>query len=135
VDWSIQVQRIQASVDRYRNVTMYCDSTGIGEPVYESLCRAGLCVRPYPFTMQSKAALIDNLAILLEERALTLPRPEVFPELVEELEAFEFSVTDSGNVRTSAPYGMHDDCVISLALAAWPLARYRGGPIVMVGWA
>ena len=52
---------------------------------------------------------------------ITLPKPELWPDGIDELEAFEYSVTDLGNVRTSAPCGMHDDCVIALALAAWPL--------------
>ena len=59
--------------------------------------------------------------MMLEKREITLPTPELWPEGIEELDAFEFSVTDSGNVRTSAPSGMHDDCVIALALAAWEL--------------
>jgi len=39
--------------------------------------------------------------------------------LIDELEAFEYSVTENGNVRTGAPSGYHDDTVIALALAAW----------------
>ena len=38
---------------------------------------------------------------------------------IQELEAFTYSVTDSGNVRTGAPSGQNDDAVISLALSAW----------------
>jgi hypothetical protein len=38
---------------------------------------------------------------------------------IDELRAFEYSVTDNGSVRTGAPYGSHDDCVVALALAAW----------------
>jgi hypothetical protein len=75
--------------------------------------------RAYPFTQASKAALINNLTLMLERKEITLPRPELCPELVEELEAFEFSVTEAGNVRTGSPSGMHDDCVVALALAAW----------------
>ena len=52
---------------------------------------------------------------------IRLPKPELWPDGIDELEAFEYSVTDLDNVRTGAPYGMHDDCVIALALAAWPL--------------
>ena len=76
-------------------------------------------MEPYPFTQRSKAALVDNLAMLLEQNMIALPRPGLWPEGIDELEAFEYSVTDSGNVRTGAPGGMHDDCVIGLALAAW----------------
>ena len=57
--------------------------------------------------------------MMLEQDKITLPRPEVWPEGIAELEAFEYSVTDFGHVRSCAPAGLHDDCVIALALAAW----------------
>jgi hypothetical protein len=72
-------------------------------------------------TAQSKDALIKNLSINLGERKLVIPQREIFPELVNELEAFEYTVTESKHYRTGAPYGCHDDCVIALALAAWNL--------------
>lgn len=123
LDWSIQVARIQALTEKYRHAEITVDSTGAGEPIYETLKKAGCYVRPYGFTQKSKAALVDNLAIKLEKRELVLPRPELMPELVDELEAFEYSMTEQGNFRTGAPYGYHDDCVIALALAAWGLKR------------
>ncbi len=123
LDWSIQVARIQALTEKYHHAEITVDSTGAGEPIYETLKKAGCYVRPYGFTQKSKAALVDNLAIKLEKRELVLPRPELMPELVDELEAFEYSMTEHGNFRTGAPYGYHDDCVIALALAAWGLKR------------
>jgi hypothetical protein len=126
-DWAVQVQRIKATTDRFNRARMYCDSTGAGEPIYESLLQANCRVDPYPFTQASKAALINNLALLLEQRKIVLPRPELWPEGIDELESFEYAVTEQGNVRTGAPSGSHDDCVIALALAAWhyrPDARH-----------
>lgn len=123
LDWSIQVQRIKALTDRYNQAEMHIDSTGAGEPIYEALKKEGCHARAYPFTQKSKAALIDNLAIKLEKRELVLPRPRLMPELVDELEAFEYSATDTGKLSSGAPYGFHDDCVIALALAAWSLKR------------
>ena len=123
LDWSLQVNRIHTAGERYRRARILCDSTGVGEPIFESLRKAGCAVDPYPFTQKSKAALIDNLSLMLEQRKITLPRPELCPELIDELEAFEYSVTDTGSVRTSAPHGIHDDCVIALALAAWKARR------------
>ena len=64
---------------------------------------------------------MDNLSLLLEQRLLKLPKPALWPEGLDELEAFQYSVTDNGSVRTSAPSGSHDDCVMALALAAWHL--------------
>ncbi len=121
VDWSIQVPRILALTEKFNHAEMHVDSTGAGEPIYETLKKAGCRVRGYTFTQKSKSALIDNLAIKLEKRELVLPRPDLGPELIDELEAFEYSVSDHGNVRSGAPSGYHDDCVIALALAAWSL--------------
>ena len=145
VDWSVQVQRVRAAQERYRGALVLVDSSGAGEPVFENLRHAGCNVEGYPLTMRSKAALIDNLALLLEQRKLVLPKPELAPHLIDELEAFEFSVSEAGNVRSGAPGGMHDDCVIGLALAAWQvredafikprigIMRRRGGPIRWAG--
>ena len=121
LDWALQVARIRGAVLRFNKARVFVDSTGAGEPIYEVLCKERLNVEPYPFTAKSKSALIENLSLMLEQRRLVLPRPELAPELIDELESFEFSVTDQGNVRTGAPGGGHDDTVISLALAAWAI--------------
>ncbi len=131
LDWAIQVQRIVALTSKYNNARTLVDSTGAGEPVYESLCRAGCNAKPYPFTQRSKAALIDNLALLLEQRLITLPRAEVWPEGIDELEGFEYSVTEGGTVRSSAPGGTHDDCVAALGLAAWQLQPRDETPSIL----
>jgi len=119
VDWLFQINRIKTAADRYNGCNIYVDSTGKGEPVFESMVQAGCMVSPYTFTLKSKTALIDNLSIFLEQKKIVLPRPVLWPQGIDELEAFEYSVTDAGNVRSCAPYGGHDDCVIALALAAW----------------
>ena len=51
--------------------------------------------------------------------------------LLNELQAYESERLPSGAVRYSAPGGMHDDHVISLALAWRAVAR--GGPVVLFG--
>lgn len=135
IDWDTQIARVHAALDRYNNALVYVDSTGAGEPIYESMARAGCRARAYPFTARSKDALIQNLAILLEREQITLPRPELWPEGIDELEAFEYAVTDRGNVRTGAPAGCHDDCVMGLALAVWPLQMRLGLRTTgVIGW-
>jgi len=121
LDWAIQVGRIEAAAKRFNHATVFVDSTGAGEPIFESLRRAGVRCEAYPFTQKSKSALINSLAMLVEQKLVVLPKADLWPEGIEELEAFEYSVTDQGGVRTGAPSGEHDDCVIALALAAWPL--------------
>jgi len=119
LDWGIQVQRIRAATERYNDAWTMVDSTGAGEPIYEALCAEGVRAEGYAFTARSKNDLVNNLALRFEQREIVLPRYELCPTLVDEVEAFEFSVTDAGAIRTSAPGGMHDDHVASLGLAAW----------------
>ena len=119
IDWAQQIDRVRMACRRYNDALLLCDSTGVGEPIFESLLRAGCRARPYPFTSASKASLINNLALRFEEQRLTLPTPEAWPVGIDELEAYEYSVTDAGTTRSGAPSGQHDDCVISLALAVW----------------
>jgi len=119
IDWSLQVQRVRTTCERYNSAWLLVDSTGVGAPITEDLAEAGLRVEGYPFTQASKSALVSNLSMMLEKEQITLPRYEVAPDLIDELEAFEYSVTDAGAVKMTAPWGMHDDCVMSCALAAW----------------
>ncbi len=121
IDWNLQIGRIRSVAQAFRHDSVLVDSTGAGEPIYESLLHAGCHAQPYPFTQRSKSALVDALAMMFEQGQIVLPRPELWPEGIDELEAFEYSISDAGNVRSSAPAGMHDDCVMALALAAWYL--------------
>ncbi|MBK9386438.1 MAG: hypothetical protein IPN34_16625 [Planctomycetes bacterium] len=129
LDWALQVGRIRTALERYRNARVRVDSTGAGEPVFEALRREGVRAEPYPFTARSKAALIDHLALLLERREIVLPRPELWPDGIDELESFEYAVTETGHVKSSAPAGQHDDCVAALALAALHARPARSGRI------
>lgn len=119
ISWERQVARI-AEVARQYRCPVYLDSTGIGDPVHESIRRAGVSVRPYTLTNASKEALIDGLAIRLEHGGLRLLDNA---QQTAELLAYQYELTASRNVRMNAPEGMHDDCVIALALAAWGIQR------------
>ncbi len=123
IDWGQQVDRIRGAARRYNHASMLVDSTGVGEPIYEDLVRAGCNVQPYKLTASSKASLIDALALRFERRDIVIPRPAVWPEGVAELEAFEYSTTATGHVKTGAPSGTHDDTVIALALASWHMKK------------
>lgn len=131
LDWVVQVSRIKTALDRYNRARVAVDSTGKGEPVFEALVRAGCHADPYAFTARSKMDLVNYLALQLEQRRIKIPRPEVCPELVDELEAFEYEVTEAGNVKSGAPAGQHDDCVVALGLAAWEMKRPR--PMLLFG--
>jgi hypothetical protein len=117
--WTRQTEIIAATSVRFLQAPVNLDTTGLGDPIYEAL-RAKVMgpIRPYQFTNSSKEALIDNLAIQIEQGRLRLMD---IPEQTSELLAFEYEILPSRKVRMQAPEGMHDDCVIALALSAWGL--------------
>lgn len=136
ISWPLQKARIQAAV--LANATdagqpvVVLDSTGVGDPVFDDLAKAGLNVHGFKFTNPSKQQLVEALAIGLEQGQVWLPAE---PVLLNELEAFTFSVAPSGVVRYGAPEGVHDDTVMALGLAWWGLTTQarravpRRGPV------
>lgn len=121
IDYTFQKARILSVAQRYNNAKITIDSTSVGIPIKEDLERAGAYVDDYTFSNKSKKELIEKLSISLEQRAVRIPRIQT---LIEELEAFGYRLTDAGNIIYSAPDGLHDDCVYSLALAVWSLSPY-----------
>jgi hypothetical protein len=117
-DYGLIKQRITAKAKEFNNAEIVLDSTGVGDPVYDDLLRAGLNIIPFKFTNSSKIQLIENLVIAIQNKTISFPS---IPELVNELDIFEYSKTPGGAVKYSAPSGYHDDCVISLALACWDI--------------
>ena len=116
VSWKEQKIRIQALALKYNRALCIVDSTGLGDPIYEDLMNSGVSCEGYKFTNDTKCKLIENLAIAIEQRLITFPPDE---DLLDELRSYEYTITDQGRIKYSAPEGKHDDCVISLGLAVW----------------
>lgn len=118
ISWERQIERIKAVAGMYPGSKLLLDSTGIGDPIFEQLRKLGLRVEGYQLSNTSKEQLIDNLAMLIEQSRIHLLNDAVQSA---EMMAYQYELTPSRNVRMNAPAGMHDDTVIALALAAWPL--------------
>ena len=114
IDWALQVQRIAVILKRYNNAHAWVDSTGVGDPIFEALKRAGLRVSAYQLNAVSKKELIDNLVLKLDKREIKLLND---PTQKAELKAYAYELTSGGHLRTNAPEGQHDDHVIALALS------------------
>jgi hypothetical protein len=128
LDYNIQKSIIYNFAKHWGNAELIIDSTGVGEPIYDDLSRSGLIITSFKFSNTSKIKLIENLIITIQNRGITFP---IIPDLITELDLFEYNRTPSGNVRYSAPEGFHDDCVISLALAVWDLSnQYQGEKLI-----
>lgn len=120
IDYPLQKAKIQAQHFRFNKAPITMDSTGVGEPIYDDLNAMGLSPTGYHFTEQSRKDLLTNLQILLEQEIIKIPND---PILIDELRSFQYELTDSGKVKMAVPDSLHDDMVMSLALAVWDLPK------------
>lgn len=100
----------------------------MGTPLLETLMRDGLPVQAFTTTNASKAVIIDALNLAFEQSKIRILSDSM---LLAELQAYEMTRLPGGMLRYSAPEGMHDDCVMSLAMC-W--SGIEQG-IVMIGGA
>lgn len=136
VDWTVGIgldsegavcglERFQApwqeTIARIRRCTgaipALVDSTGVGDPVLEALQRdhgPGPVGRfaGFKFSASSKQQLMEGLAVAIQQQTVRYPKGPI----VSELESFEYEYGRAG-VRYRAAEGVHDDCVMALALA------------------
>lgn len=127
IDYQLQVGRLKALYDRYAPSQIVAERNAMGEPLVEQLQREGLPVEGFTTTNASKAQAIDGLALAIEKQELEILND---PDLVGELQGFEAHRLPSGTLRYQAPEGMHDDCVMALALAWHGMAM--AGPWVAI---
>lgn len=130
IDWELQEGRVAEIVESYRCVGGVIDRTGVGSRVFE-LIQGSLpwcTVEGYQFTHLTKATVINQLAVAIEQKALHLLNEEI--EMgrlaIGELSAYRFIRTEAGNIKMSAPPGRHDDIVTALALAYEAAQRFGG---------
>lgn len=119
VDWNFQKMLVEAKARKYNNAQLKIDRTGVGDPVVEDLVRVGLNIGDdgaIVFTSKTRREMLDNLAILLQQKKIKIPND---PDLVAELEAFQYSLNSKGKIEVKSRKGLHDDRVMSLALAVY----------------
>ena len=115
IDYTLQLGRVQALAERYQPEVIIAEKNSIGDPILERLYyEHSLPVQPFNTTNASKAKVIDALSLAFERRSIGILND---PVLIGELQAFEAERLPGGLLRYSAPDGMHDDTIISLALA------------------
>ena len=114
IDYEFQSARVLAALDRFPGAYVVAESNSVGEPLIDRLRRDGVRVQSYAMTQGSKSQLIEDLALAFERAELA-----ILPDRVQsgELLAYGQERLPSGAYRYGAPGGMHDDCVMALALA------------------
>lgn len=132
IEWSAQKQRICEVSKLYEHPLIYMDSSGIGDPIVSDLRTIGLNIMPVK-TAQEKTNLIDCLRIAMDNGKLSYPKIDI---LTDELKLFGYTQDKSGRISYNAPFGLHDDCVISLSLAWRGAEGLNGSEMdnVVLGW-
>lgn len=120
--WNDTKRRILAATG---NTPALVDSTGVGDPVLEDLQRSGGAFTGFKFTSTSKQQLMEGLQGAIHEGRIRFPDGPIR----QELDVFEYEYTRAG-VRYAAPPGLHDDCVMALALAWKHLRLGHRAPLI-----
>lgn len=114
--WGETKQRVVAVT---RPTLAVGDSTGIGDAIVEDIQRERVSMEGYGFTPKSKQQLMERLAGAIQAQEIRFPDGPIRAEL----DTFEYEYTAHG-VRYTAPDGLHDDCVMALALAVYGYDTY-----------
>jgi hypothetical protein len=114
-DWGQTRRRIIQTIG---STPTAIDSTGVGDPIVEDIQRECGNVEGYHYSSSSKQKLMEGLANAIQKGTISV----LDGIMKDELEAFEFIYGRTG-VRYSAPEGVHDDTVNSLALANHKLSQ------------
>lgn len=108
-DWGQTRRRLIQTIG---SIPASLDSTGVGDPIVEDIHKECYLAEGYHFNPSSKQRLMEGLAMGLQNGYVGV----LDGVMKDELEAYEYEYTRTG-VRYSAPEGVHDDTVCSLALA------------------
>lgn len=127
LDWKLQKPRLALHSEKWRNPRIYLELNNIGDSIISDLPGNYNGFKTTGGQTGTKGEIINNLAILIEQRKIRIPN---IPILVDELEAYTYEMTSSGNIKYMGRTGHHDDMVMSLALACYGLKEpVRGAPI------
>ena len=102
----------------------------IGSVVYEILRKRHGSKITSIHTGTNKGDLIESLKYSLSEGKLALPIEDLWPEMHMELSVFTYKILPSGKLSYTAPGGLHDDIVMSMAFANKQLKDKANRPLV-----
>lgn len=115
IGWEIQRGRLLAKYQQWKPYCVVIEEN-FNDSFAERLKADGLPIVQFRTTSPSKQQIINSLALAFEQAAIGIPDN---PTLLAELQAYTMEKLPSGTFRYSAPSGLHDDMVMSLAFALY----------------
>lgn len=120
VGFELQKNRLMSMIDKWRRkgaaITILAEQNSFGRALIEALANPpySLAITSFDTNGATKNPLIEELQLDIERQKIRYPHIDA---LISELEAYEQETLPSGRIQYKAPDGLHDDTVISLALA------------------
>jgi hypothetical protein len=114
-EWNKIIDKVADVIRAYQAVTLI-EVNNQGDIFYEMLStKLRNLVNPFTTTSKTKPIIIEDLALAFEQSEIKIIEEQW---LIDELENFTYIYNpNTRSVQYSAPSGLHDDGVISLALA------------------
>jgi phage terminase large subunit-like protein len=128
VDYNVLEDRLESVYKRFKMDLMKIEANSIGQGVIDHLRNRNMNIIPFTTTNATKQTIITNLQSAFEHGEIGIYND---PVLIGELLSYESKRTPSGSFSYNAPDGLHDDCVMSLALA-WDCI-YSGSSVILFG--
>ena len=117
INWSDMVTDIVAKAREYDAQCMI-EVNGVGDPIFEQIRRLWPACEPFTTSNRSKQEIIEGLILDVNERGIKIPNHDLFPSLYHEMQIFTYDYSPkTRTIRYGHPQGMHDDTVMSLAIA------------------
>ena len=117
INWSDMVRDIAERARTY-NAQCMIEVNGVGDPIYEQLKRAWPACEPFTTTNKSKQEIVEGLILDVNEKNIGIPDSKLFAPLYHEMQIFTYDYSPkTRTIRYGHPPGMHDDTVMSLAIA------------------
>ena len=116
-EWTTMTAEILKRIKQY-NATTMIEVNSIGDVIYEQIKNQWQDIHPFITTSKSKNEIIEGLILDMNEDTIGIPGSHLFSPLLSELEVFTYEYNPkTRSIRYGHPSGLHDDCVMSLAIA------------------
>jgi len=115
--WDLIVHEVGQVLKQYRP-QVYSEINSLGDVLHEQLKKIYPSVQPFVTTNDTKQEIIEDLIMSFNEQKITLPSKTLNSYLYNELSQFTYEYsTRTRRIKYGAPTGLHDDTVMSLAIA------------------
>jgi hypothetical protein len=116
-EWSKMTQNILERIKKW-NATTLIEVNSIGDVIFEQVKQRWQDTHPFITSSKSKNEIVEGLILDMNENTIKIPSQDLFGALYSELTTFTYEYNPkTRNIRYGHPSGLHDDTVMSLAIA------------------